>query len=975
MNSREFKKSENAQGMAEFALILPLLLVIVFGLMEAGRMLFIYSATASSSREAARYGAAVGDSNAGVPRYKDCAGIRDAARQLGNLVGITDSNITISYDDGNPADNLGNCPISGYTGPKSPPLGTRVHVTVKATYSPIIPIPLLKSFQINSVSARTIMKDVVIGTAPAVPPSTAPPPIGVYFSVASQEVHEGDGTATITILADPASSEPVTVYLSWGGSATLGDDYTGQVSSVTIPAGASSVNVTLNIIDDNLVEPDETVLVHITGANHAIVGYPDTHVLTILDNDLPQVFFASSSQSVFEHVGTVSIEVKLSDPAVKTITVPFSVAGGDAINGTDYIISDTADLSFLPGETSKIISVQIVDDSLYENPETFVLKLGTPVNAILGSPDTHTVEIVDNDAQPTVFFSTESQSGTESIGSMTVDVQLNTVSGVDVFVEFSASGTATLGSDYTLSPMPPTQIVIPAGTLKATITIGVIQDSDNTEGDETVILTLGNVMNANKGSPSVHTATITNRTVKFTSSGQTVTEGAVNVTVQAVLSSDFDQTVSVPFTLSGSATSGADYNLLSPTSQVLVFDPHQLTKTITLQILPDSLYEGVETIVITMGDPTNAAKVTPYIHTITINDDDPAPVVKFTSASQSGNEGTKMSVVAQLSVPSGLDVTVPYVLSGTAKQGLDYTITPNPLVIPAGSTSATIDIQTLTDGMDEENETVVITMGAPVNAIKGTPDVHTATIIDIDAEPQIYFSKSQTIVREGTGMAITVQVQLSHVSGKIVSVPIAISGTATQGSDYTIDITGTVTLMPGTGSVLITINPIDDNYYEYEESVILTMGNPTNAILGIPSVFNGYIDDNDTLVCDQVYSLNSVYADYNLGEVSAVLVNGSQVTVNIIGFSLDWGKSQSYLSTITFNTSIIWNTALTDVTPPAFINSTSNAYWTPGGNRSLGPMNNGDLVFQFGNKNAGQGFDQLNNLMVILDNGCTASYR
>ena len=89
---------EKAQGIVEFALVLPLLLLLVYGIIEAGRMLFIYSGALTSSREAARYGSAACDIGGGIPHYADCAGIRAAARRIGVWAGIRDADITISYD-------------------------------------------------------------------------------------------------------------------------------------------------------------------------------------------------------------------------------------------------------------------------------------------------------------------------------------------------------------------------------------------------------------------------------------------------------------------------------------------------------------------------------------------------------------------------------------------------------------------------------------------------------------------------------------------------------------------------------------------------------------------------------------------------------------------------------------------------------------------------------------------------------------
>ncbi|MGE5251945.1 MAG: TadE family protein, partial [Bacteroidota bacterium] len=49
-----------AQAMVEFALALPILLLVVYGLLESGRLLFIYASVVTAARQAARYGSATG---------------------------------------------------------------------------------------------------------------------------------------------------------------------------------------------------------------------------------------------------------------------------------------------------------------------------------------------------------------------------------------------------------------------------------------------------------------------------------------------------------------------------------------------------------------------------------------------------------------------------------------------------------------------------------------------------------------------------------------------------------------------------------------------------------------------------------------------------------------------------------------------------------------------------------------------------
>ncbi|EKD52328.1 MAG: Polymorphic membrane protein [uncultured bacterium] len=188
--------------------------------------------------------------------------------------------------------------------------------------------------------------------------------------------------------------------------------------------------------------------------------------------------------------------------------------------------------------------------------------------------------------------------------------------------------------------------------------------------------------------------------------------------------------MTVPYSLSGTATNVTDYTI---TNQPVTIPAGQTSTTITITIVPDSMYEFDEDVVVTMGEPTNAVKGALTVHTATIRDDDPMPTVSFNDSGQwSAAESSSMSFKAVLSAVSGADVTVPYSVSGTATNGADYTITSQPVTIPAGQTSATITITILSDSIVEGNETVVVTMETPTYATPAWPTVHTATIRDDD---------------------------------------------------------------------------------------------------------------------------------------------------------------------------------------------------------------------------------------------------
>src|SRR5512135_3039955 len=79
---------QTAQGMVEFALVLPILLLVIFAVFAFGHLFFTYSSVVSASREAARWGSASGVSESLRPRYSDCDSIRAAAVRVGTFAGV-----------------------------------------------------------------------------------------------------------------------------------------------------------------------------------------------------------------------------------------------------------------------------------------------------------------------------------------------------------------------------------------------------------------------------------------------------------------------------------------------------------------------------------------------------------------------------------------------------------------------------------------------------------------------------------------------------------------------------------------------------------------------------------------------------------------------------------------------------------------------------------------------------------------------
>lgn len=158
--------SASGQGLVEFALILPLLLLMMFGIIEFGRMLVIYDGVSNASREAARWGSVVGDSNPSQPGtqyyFLDCSGMRAAARRTAVLTTLNDADIAITYEKANSSggfDQIGACVQDTQPG-SSIENGYRVVVTVNAAYAPIAPLLPIPSQTFTFTAARTIFPDI-----------------------------------------------------------------------------------------------------------------------------------------------------------------------------------------------------------------------------------------------------------------------------------------------------------------------------------------------------------------------------------------------------------------------------------------------------------------------------------------------------------------------------------------------------------------------------------------------------------------------------------------------------------------------------------------------------------------------------------------------------------------------------------------------------------------------------------------------
>jgi Flp pilus assembly protein TadG len=160
VSKRKKRHVSRGQAMTEFAIALPVLLMLLVGMMEVGRMIFMYTLVINASRDAVRYASAYGRSEDGYRKYLNCAGIKSVAQQSAYIVTL--STVTIGYDTGPGGTNLGNCTASSgedstMATVKKLDTGARVTVTVQANYSPILKLLPIASRTFTATSSRTLM--------------------------------------------------------------------------------------------------------------------------------------------------------------------------------------------------------------------------------------------------------------------------------------------------------------------------------------------------------------------------------------------------------------------------------------------------------------------------------------------------------------------------------------------------------------------------------------------------------------------------------------------------------------------------------------------------------------------------------------------------------------------------------------------------------------------------------------------------
>ena len=391
--------------------------------------------------------------------------------------------------------------------------------------------------------------------------------------------NENAATTDLTVTLSAASSKDITVdYATADSTATSGTDYTADSGTITISAGATTATIAVGVLSDSMDEDDEVVHVELSNPTNASIA-DFQGALTITDDDSTPSLSIADGTSTDEN--SVTVVATLSAASGRSVTVNAAASDGTATQGSDFNAFSST-VTFASGETTKSVTIPLINDSSDEDDETFTVTLSSANNATISSA-TATATITDDDAPPALSIQTVSVA--ENAGTASLNVTLNAASEKTITVDYASSAGTACHCSSDFNAISSTTLTFSAGQTSKTISVTINDDSVD-EMDETFDITLSNPSNATIA-VATGTITVTDNDPAPTISINDVTtadETAAASNLVATISSASEKTITIDFATSdGTATAGSDY---TATSGTLTFAAGETTKIYQFRCWP-----------------------------------------------------------------------------------------------------------------------------------------------------------------------------------------------------------------------------------------------------------------------------------------------------------------------------------------------------------------------------------------------------
>ena len=724
---------------------------------------------------------------------------------------------------------------------------------------------------------------------------------GLTVSVADETVSESADAVSLTVTLSQAPERGVT--LSWAtsdGTAAAGSDYAAASGTLTIPAGETTATATVSLLDDAVDEPDETFTLTVSDprpSDQVTLSDAEATVRVTDDDDTPTVSLALTSPVVREDGGSSGVLATLSAASSEEVTVTVEAVPVAPADTGDFTQTGTT-LTIAAGarrSTGSVTLTAVNDDVVGSDRQVTVT--GSVAGGGVAAPSAQTLTIVDDDTASLQFApnSIEVAEGATASFSITLsraaDYDVRLVAGT---LLYTVGNQATAGVDFTARQA---SVTIDAGDTSAIFEVQTTEDT-LVEKSETVGVSFFILDETSDifAAPRLHAATATivdddSATLGFDPTTVVVAEGGkASFTVELSNAVSDDVSVEADWrTVSDTARAYSDY---TPKPQdTLTIPSGQRSVTVEVQTTADTLVEGDETFTVKLSNLTSdvsSITLDADTATATITDDDTATLA-LDPASVTVPEGGAASFTVRLSQAADSDVTFSWQTAdgGTAEAGSDYTgQAATEVTISAGDTSATLEVQTTADTVDEVDETLDVTISAgslPEGVTLGASTA-TGTIADDDTA-RVSLLLSPSSIGEDGGES-TVTATLTTASSEEVTVTVSATAVSPAVAADFMQTGTTLTIAAGetTSTGTVTITGVDNNVDAADKEVTVSgtaagghgVSDPSSRTLTIA-------DDEGVPTLSLLLSPSSIGEDGGESTVMATLTAASseEVTVTV----------------------------------------------------------------------------------------------
>ena len=825
--------------------------------------------------------------------------ISDAAPQNEGDAGTHAVSFTVSIDKAHPSQDVkvdyyttddsattSDADYDAKSGSVTFPAGTAVLsalVTVTVNGDNVVEPDEVFLVKLQNQSANAlIVNDTAVGTINN--DDTALVSIAANDAVAAEPADSGQFTVTLTNLSDTATQVSYSVV----GTATPGSDYTALTGSVTIAANSPSATIDVSVVNDDVLEGDETVEVTLTGITggdgNITLGGSTTAVVTISDEDAALVSISATITPAVEPGTNGMFAVILSNLSSTATQVSYSVVG-TATPGSDYTAL-TGSVTVPAGSVAGAVPILVLDDALLESDETVTVTLNSITGgdadvSIDAANASDTVTISDNETALVSIAANDAAAAEPADGGQFTVTQ-SALSSTDTVISYTVGGDAVAGTDYTALSGT---VTILAGAADATIDVAVLDDA-LLESDETVTVTLSSItsgdadvsIDAANASDTVTISDNESAQVSIVANDPDAAEpadgGQFTVTQSALSSTD---TV-ISYTVGGDAVAGTDYTALSGTVTILA---GAADATIDVAVLDDALLESDETVTVTLssitsGDADVSIDAANASDTVTISDNESAQVSIVANDPDAAEPADGGQFTVTQSALSSTDTVISYTVGGDAVAGTDYTALSGTVTILAGAADATIDVAVLDDALLESDETVTVTLNSITGgdadvSIDAANASDTVTITDNESAQVSIVANDPDAAEPADGGQFTVTQSALSSTDTVISY--TVGGDAVAGTDYTA-LSGTVTILAGAADATIDVAVLDDALLESDETVTVTLSSITSGDADV-SIDAANASDTVTISDNESAQVSIVANDPDAAEPA----DGGQFTV------------------------------------------------------------------------------------------------